>query len=293
MKVKKVSRKRYVGKVHNIGVSNHPNYFANQILVHNCYQDSSAHGKDADYYELHRLLESLAAMKVFELAIGGGEPTLYPSFPKLLEHCRELGIVPNFTTKNTQWLRNPSLARRIMDACGTFGVSVEDATKVRELRTLLDYNGFEDAHPNIHVVLGVVSDWDLREILRATNDCRFDTTLLSYKSTGRGKDFKPQDFRRWLEHVKEAMNHRHYQARIGIDTPLAAEFEEGLINQNVPKQCYETKEGGFSCYIDAVEMKIGVSSYSKEEMVSIAPPKHGEEDHRTQYQKIIDAFASF
>ena len=261
-----------------------------------CYQGSTIEGKHVSSYYLSSLAEAMHFLGVFEVAIGGGEPTLHPDFPSILESFRDHGVIPNFTTRNIQWLRHPEMARRIIKACGSFGYSVTKGEEVHELKTLLEYNEFpiHVIKPNIHVVLGVVDTWKLGEILKATGECDFNTTLLSYKQVGRGENFQPQRIGDWIQIVKRHADGRRYGANIGIDTPLAAEYEEGLISQNVPKWMYETKEGGFSCYIDAVTEQIGPSSYCKpEQMLSVSPRHWQGDDQRELYEKIRDAFQSF
>jgi hypothetical protein len=194
-----------------------------------------------------------------------GEPTLHPDFVWILKHFREHGIVPNFTTNNLQWLRNPKLCREIMNLAGAIGFSADDPERIREFRTLLDYNGFQDAKVNIHVVLGVVSDYSLYGLFTAASACHFDVTLLKYKNVGRGKNFKPKNYNRWLRCVSDFIKAKGCYLRIGIDTPLAEEYKEELQKAEIPDYMYETKEGKFSCYIDAVEKKIGPSSYCEHE----------------------------
>lgn len=66
-----------------------------------CYMDSSYkfdHPKGLlrrvrDFYE-----PLTPNQRPFQVAIGGGEPTLHPDFPALLELLDSLGIVPNYTT---------------------------------------------------------------------------------------------------------------------------------------------------------------------------------------------------
>ena len=230
-----------------------------------CYQGSSDNGAHAKSYEILLLAQALKELKVFEVAIGGGEPTLHPNFVWILEHFRENGIVPNFTTNNLEWLRNPKLSRDIMNLAGAIGFSADDPEKIRTFRTLLDYNGFQDAMVNIHAVLGVVSDYSLYGLFSAASECHFDVTLLKYKNVGRGKNFKPQNYSRWLRCVSDFIKSKEHYLRIGIDTPLAEEYKEGLQKAEIPDYMYETKEGKFSCYIDAVEKKIGPSSYCDQE----------------------------
>ena len=230
-----------------------------------CYQGSSDDGVHAKSYDILLLAKALKELKVFEVAIGGGEPTLHPNFVWILEHFREHGIVPNFTTNNLQWLHNPKLCREIMNLAGAIGFSADDPERIREFRTLLDYNGLQDAKVNIHVVLGVVSDYSLYGLFTAASACHFDVTLLKYKNVGRGKNFKPQNYNRWLRCVSDFIKAKGCYLRIGIDTPLAEEYKEELQKAEIPDYMYETKEGKFSCYIDAVEKKIGPSSYCEHE----------------------------
>jgi len=67
-----------------------------------CYQGSTHAGKHGDVQTILSAAHALAKMKVFEVAIGGGEPTMHPNF-------RYGGVTPNFTTKNLAWLRDPAV----------------------------------------------------------------------------------------------------------------------------------------------------------------------------------------
>lgn len=46
MKIKSIKTIPYNGKVYNIGVSDNNNYYANSILVHNCYVSAASSGED-------------------------------------------------------------------------------------------------------------------------------------------------------------------------------------------------------------------------------------------------------
>src|SRR5439155_12292574 len=48
------------------------------------------------------LIDEWAAMGVFQLALGGGEPLLSPNFAPVVHYARRRGIVPNVTTNG--WL---------------------------------------------------------------------------------------------------------------------------------------------------------------------------------------------
>jgi radical SAM protein with 4Fe4S-binding SPASM domain len=51
--------------------------------------------------ELRRLIDQGAAMRVFQLAVGGGEPLLRDDLFEVLAYARRRGIVPNLTTNGT------------------------------------------------------------------------------------------------------------------------------------------------------------------------------------------------
>lgn len=101
MKIKKITRKNHKGKVYNIGVENNHNYFANGILVSNCYMDSRANYKHTEdiIQKLNTIFEPMSQNeRPFTIAIGGGEPTTAPQFCEFIKAVDELGIVPNYTT---------------------------------------------------------------------------------------------------------------------------------------------------------------------------------------------------
>ncbi len=260
-----------------------------------CYQNSTTEGKHVSTYHITSLAEDLHLLKVFEVAIGGGEPTLHPDFPSIMEAFHNAGIVANFSTRNVAWLRDPRIARRVLDSCGAFGYSVQKEQDIRDLKLMLDYNGYGPEKVNIHVVLGVVDEWELGQLLRVTGECDFNTTILSYKQVGRGANFQPKRHQDWLRVVKHVAENRSWKAKIGIDTPLAAEYEKQLQEAELPEWLYETKEGGFSCYIDLTKDQIGPSSYCKpEEMKSLkCEAQWGSDNWKEREEMIQLAFESF
>lgn len=132
-RIKRIKTIKYVGFVYNIAVENDNNYFANSILVHNCYV---AAGKGGEHFESisetwkkwmshpmyfeekgvrkdDEILQALTlgreipldklpvtyTNKPFQIAIGStGEPTIHPDFCKFLETVYETNVVPNYTT---------------------------------------------------------------------------------------------------------------------------------------------------------------------------------------------------
>lgn len=65
-----------------------------------CYMNSSAENEHYDALNnLKKFFEPMTPnQRPFQIAYGGGEPTLHPDFCSILEYTHSLGIVPNYTT---------------------------------------------------------------------------------------------------------------------------------------------------------------------------------------------------
>ena len=228
-----------------------------------CYQDST---KDKGHAQINSwlLADVFQKMKVFEVAIGGGEPTMHPSFLEILKHFRSAGIVPNFTTKNLKWLRDPQEYIPILEHAGSFAYSADSSTYIKELATLLDYNKIPHSRATIQIVMGTVDQWQFTNVLKACAKEHFRLTLLGFKDVGRGAGYKPQNYDWWLNSIKESTDN----PSISIDTALAGQYEKEILAAGIPSYLFHTQEGRFSCYYDAMNNKIGPSSYCKaDEMV--------------------------
>jgi radical SAM protein with 4Fe4S-binding SPASM domain len=90
--------------------------------------------EDIGSLPLERLIELIdewADMGVFQLALGGGEPLMSPSFAPVVQHARARGIVPNVTTNG--WLITPGLLDEVAGALGEFRLSLNDAVSANSL----------------------------------------------------------------------------------------------------------------------------------------------------------------
>jgi hypothetical protein len=250
-----------------------------------CYQGSTTRGHHAEHGRLSNLAHGLAALKVFEVACGGGEPTAHPDFADILEDFRRVGIVPNFTTRSLAWLRDGMQWPKIMEACGAFAFSTEKDDTLLQLLSLLRVNGIPTNRASVQVVLGIVGEYDFQRIMDLCDKNDLRLTILGYKAVGRAAGQKPQPYDWWLKRVLEARKQNQCPS-IGVDTVVAKEFSKQLLDNDVPEYMFATEEGKFSCYVDAVSETMGPSSYcGKDEMVKV---KHLADD-----QEIARHFAAF
>ena len=235
-----------------------------------CYQGSTKTGRHADVAILYNAIEELAKAEVFEVAVGGGEPTEHPDFVNILHKCREVGIVPNFTTRSFSWLNGENVAE-ILSLCGSFAFSVQTEKEVRRLGEVLVSFKNREVHPggpprySVQLVEGVVPVDEAVHIFDEARAQRLRVTLLAYKTTGRGALYAPEHLNEgkgWFpEILKRLMTNRIPGVTLAIDTPLAAKYQDLLEASGIKSYLYETEEGNHSMYYDAVEGAYAPSSH--------------------------------
>jgi mycofactocin radical SAM maturase len=86
-------------------------YGCNLACVHCLSSSGRRDPRELDTGELFRVVDELAAMQVFYVNIGGGEPTLRPDFWDLLDHCVDSKVGVKFSTNGTRI--TPAAAARI------------------------------------------------------------------------------------------------------------------------------------------------------------------------------------
>lgn len=235
-----------------------------------CYQGSTKDGLHGDVNYISSVIAMLNKYQVFEVALGGGEPTAHPDFEKILRTCKWNGIVPNFTTKTLDWLKNDARRNEILSHVGGFAYSVSNNREVRELGFLLEKYKIERSRVQVQIIDGVVSEWSFPHILKECAYHNLALTILGFKPTGRGEKFaetrQPYKFD-WIEMVKKARDNGDY-VTIGVDTLMVQKNQEAFEKEGIDEIFFTPKEGKFSCYIDGVAEQIGPSSYEPNDMTS-------------------------
>ena len=237
-------------------------FIAAGFASHNCYQGSTNEGKAASFDSIKTVLDALADWKVFEVAIGGGEPTLHPSFVEIINHAHDLGVMPNFTTRNLSWLHG--MGAMILSKVGSFAFSVDTADDVERLNDAIEPALTLRHKAAVQYVIGVDSkEQNFKKIVAAVQKYKFPLTLLGYKSTKRGATFGEKVAGRWIDVVKGA------KTRIAIDTVLADKHYDELIARGVSSWLVTRKDGAFSMYVDCVEGTMHRSSYETTEATKL------------------------
>ena len=227
-----------------------------------CYQASTADQMHADYSYVTSLIYNLADMQVFEVALGGGEPTLHPKFWSIVQTLSYKGIVPNFTTRNLSWIHDAESRAIFLDVCGSCAYSVNSQEDVIKLSNLIGTYGIPPEKFAIQAIDGITN---LYGLFQRCHERRLRVTLLGLKRSGFGEHYTSKhEFSlskgMWVQCLQEAQ--KEYRCpSFGIDTLIAQEYLPKLKELEIPEYLYQILEGRFSMYIDAVTKKAAPSSY--------------------------------
>lgn len=215
-----------------------------------CYQDSTTKQPHGPKELVERILTGFKYMP-YQIAIGGGEPTLHPHFCYILEKARELGTIPNYTTAGHH------LTEEIIDVtnnvCGGVALTYHQPRGLKTFRKL-----FENAYSklNCQINIHVIAD---KNVITALDDMielkksfeKINVVLLAYYPlVGRASIndlITRTTYTKYLpDKIKEALN-----------AGIKIAFSEGLIGYfmsrpeigvNAKHACLS--EGLFSGYFD-------------------------------------------
>ncbi len=196
-----------------------------------CYTDSSLKRGEQDRPTAYwvDVIDRLAAMGIFHMAMGGGESMLRDDLFHLAEHARARGIVPNLTTNGL------NLTADLAERCRVFGqinVSVDGLGDV--YRQVRGFDGFPGAdrgirllldagiHPGINCVVTRQNVDHLQELVEYAEGLGLsEVEFLRYKPTGRGKlqyalqRVEPERHRAFLRNLQVWMG--RYRIPLKID----------------------------------------------------------------------------
>jgi radical SAM protein with 4Fe4S-binding SPASM domain len=204
-----------------------------------CYTGASPQGspRELDLAGWKRVIDELAAMGVFHLALGGGESAILPWLGEIAAYARERGLIPNLTTSGLSGLDN---LLPIVDRFGQINVSIDGLgdtyAKVR------GFDGFARADAalvalrarkreiGINVVVTRHNLDELDAIFRFAKQRRLnEVELLRFKPAGRGAGAfasltcSDDQHRRFLPIVLAAAKKHRMRARVDCSyTPMIA-----------------------------------------------------------------------
>lgn len=224
-----------------------------------CYQDSSTTGTHASADDLNTFAREAGRLGVFEVAIGGGEPTSHPQFINILREFRENGIVPNFSTQQIDWLNNSEIVKAVKKYCGGVALSTQDPDRANAfLRECYK----KEIRSSIHYVLGITPLSNLEKMLKSDSHDSWTTrniVLLAYKQMGRATNTPPKNYAGWENIVRKWGLQKEWN--VAVDSFLVRDVEDNFSREEIPAHLFENGDGKFSLYFDAVEGTYAAHSF--------------------------------
>ena len=213
-----------------------------------CYQNSTS---DNDHYNILDNIKSFFGnMSVnerpFQVAIGGGEPTLHPDFFECLETFYNLGIMPNYTT-NGMSISN-ELIENTKKYCGGVAVSIH-----RHLKQNIDKLINEQIKLNLHIMISDKEsiDYFFKIYEKYKNKIEY-FVLLPIVNFGRAKEYKIDD---------KYLFDKLYDLKDTKKITFGAMFHPYLKkNKFMGLSLYDPEM--FSKYLDMKDMSLHKSSFS-------------------------------
>jgi len=254
-----------------------------------CYQDSTPQGKHAPLNDIKQLLRKFKNFGVFELAIGGGEPTDHPDFIEILKYAYDLGMMPNFSTQSFKWIDNPEILHAVNEYCGSTAFSTQDSQAAIKWLSLCKKHNIYNS--TIHYILGAEPIENLKAFIEKiafyenlTEEYFFATLiLLKWKECGRaGK--QPYSTDGWWKMITTDTDKQSH-IQIGIDSFLVDDVKNNMLK--VPPVLYNADDGHFSYYVNAVDNLCGVhSSVEKNKLNKFNKPNDIVKLWKNRYEKI-------
>jgi radical SAM protein with 4Fe4S-binding SPASM domain len=162
-----------------------------------CYAESSASGSHLSFSDIINVLDNCAQAGVFEIALGGGEPTLHPRLVDILKAARKRNLVCNLATNGKSM--NSKLARILAKYCGAVALSIEFLYEDFKKRRGFDFGKFLESVMLLkkaglrlvfQVTVSCANIYKIKEIARFLSRYKpYGIVFLAYKPLGRGKHF--------------------------------------------------------------------------------------------------------
>lgn len=172
----------------------------------------------ADY----KLLLAKMPKTLCQVAFGITDIDANPDFFEIMEHTREMGVIPNYTTHGLDI--TPEIAKKTKEVCGAVAVSIVDKEKTYDAIKMFTDAGMDQV--NIHYM---ISEETYDEAFQIMDDMKNDPRLakmnalvfLSLKQKGRGDSYEGLAFTKYKQLVDTALSDG---TRIGFDSCSAPLF---------------------------------------------------------------------
>ena len=215
-----------------------------------CYAESGSHGDHIPLKDAIIAIENCKRSGAFEIALGGGEPTLHPYFIDILKEIRKRNMVPNLAS-NGKYLSEENI-EAIKKYCGAVALSVEFIGEKFEERRGFPFKDFLKSvdklkNNNIKLVFQVtISKSNLDDLKNTTSFLSklspYGIVYLTYKPVGRGENFDStllsENKKETAKIIKDCFLLLQDETKVGYDCCLAnILIGQGLSDDNLINGC--------------------------------------------------------
>jgi len=252
---------------------------------YHCYQGSNKKGSQADRSNVIGIIDRLKRNGTGTVAIGGGNPLLYPDIVDVVEYASSR-MTTCLTCNTVTTEKEFDILNKVMPYVDSIAVTCNDYYSV--VNTVMPFKALKAIHNHrtsiyMQGILEMFSSEDqLDKYLTAAEAVSISNiTLLGYKPVGRAEGREKKDLTYdWIAVCKK------HDINIGIDADISKRYSSLIAKHNIDK-IYLTEEGNRSMFIDAVKMEAFKDSYSSDNSFHIDSNGWGSND------TILLAYKSF
>lgn len=225
-----------------------------------CHENSTVKGLHGNHDFIVNLLTDLP--NGTEIAIGGGNPLSFPSFPQLVNTLSNKNLICNVTVNSVHIRVNRN---RLMDYMENKVIRGLGISYFPSMHDECAYMANNSSNVVFHVIMGVHTVDDLKRIVATVNKPK--VLLLGYKQHGRGrKYYSPtveKNLRKWYTHLHEFFQNEN--CTISFDNLGISQMNlKRFFTTDNWNRFYMGDDGKYTMYIDAVKQQYAVSSTSVE-----------------------------
>ena len=255
--IKSINKIQYTGKVYNFAVKDNNDYYANNILVHNCYEGCTANGKHGDLFK-YPFINTLHAYT--ELALNGNDLD-HPDIEKFLEFLKEKKVFANITVNQNQFFANYDRIKDWQEKKMVYGIGVSLQNATDELIEKMN------SIPNtvLHTIVGILTEDDITKL----KDHGIKILLLGYKQLQRGVNYlnsHNDEVNKNKQYVYDNLSDiTNWFKVVSFDNLAIEQLDvKRIVPENEWEEFYMGDDGGYTFYIDMVKGEFSKNSIAQD-----------------------------
>lgn len=255
--IKSINKIQYSGNVYNFAVKDNNDYYANNILVHNCYEGCTANGKHGDLFK-YPFINTLHAYT--ELALNGNDLD-HPDIEKFLEFLKEKKVFANITVNQNQFFANYDRIKDWQEKKMIYGIGVSLQNATDELIEKMN------SIPNtvLHTIVGILSEDDIMKL----KDHGIKILLLGYKQLQRGVNYlnsHNDEVNKNKQYVYDTLSDiTNWFKVVSFDNLAIEQLDvKRIVPENEWEEFYMGDDGGYTFYIDMVKGEFSKNSIAQD-----------------------------